>query len=100
MGRRWLAAVVTALVTANQDLAQLRSLQDWYLRYPLTSMEGVSEVAPIGGFVKQYQVVIDPEKLRAFGVALKDVISAIQRSVSFWTSPCRSWRPSSRRCPN
>ena len=83
--RAWDAAGVdpitgTSLLRAEQDLAQLRSLQDWYLRYPLTSVEGVSEVAPIGGFVKQYQVVIDPEKLRAFGVPLKDVISAIQRS--------------------
>jgi Cu(I)/Ag(I) efflux system membrane protein CusA/SilA len=68
------------LLSANQDLAQLRSLQDWYLRYPLTSVEGVSEVAPIGGFVKQYQVVLDPAKLKAYNVPLKDVISAIQRS--------------------
>ena len=74
--RAWDAAGVdpmtgTKLVRAEQDLAQLRSLQDWYLRYPLTSVEGVSEVAPIGGFVKQYQVVLDPEKLRAFGVAVE-----------------------------
>ena len=68
------------LVPANQDLAQLRSLQDWYLRYPLTSVEGVSEVAPIGGFVKQYQVVLDPQKLQAYGVPLRDVVMAIERS--------------------
>src|SRR5262245_41251218 len=47
-----------ALESANQDLAQLRSLQDWYLRYPLTAVDGVAEVAPIGGFVRQYQVVL------------------------------------------
>ena len=68
------------LVSANQDLAQLRSLQDWYLRYPLTSVEGVSEVAPIGGFVKQYQVVLDPQKMQAFNLPLSQVVSAIQRS--------------------
>jgi Cu(I)/Ag(I) efflux system membrane protein CusA/SilA len=70
----------TALVSANQDLAQLRSLQDWYLRYPLTSVEGVSEVAAVGGFVKQYQVILDPNQLKAYHVPLKDVMMAIQRS--------------------
>jgi Cu(I)/Ag(I) efflux system membrane protein CusA/SilA len=70
----------TPLVSANQDLAQLRSLQDWYLRYPLASVEGVSEVAPIGGFVKQYQVLLDPQRLQAFGLALRDVADAIERS--------------------
>lgn len=68
------------LVESQQDLAQLRSLQDWYLRYPLTSVEDVSEVASIGGFVKQYQVVVDPLKLKAFGIPLRDVMMAIQRS--------------------
>ncbi|MCK6459852.1 MAG: CusA/CzcA family heavy metal efflux RND transporter [Planctomycetes bacterium] len=68
------------LLPANQDLAQLRSLQDWYLRYPLTSVEGVSEVASIGGFVRQYQVVLDPERLRAFALPLRDVTMAIERS--------------------
>ena len=62
------------------DLAQLRSLQDWYLRYDLMSVKGVSEVASLGGFVKQYQVEVDPEKLRAFGVSLSTVKKAIQRS--------------------
>ena len=68
------------LVSANQDLAQLRSLQDWSLRYPLTAVEGVSEVAPIGGFVRQYQVVLDPQRLQAFALPLKDVVMAIERS--------------------
>ena len=68
------------LVSANQDLSQLRSLQDWYLRYPLTAVEGVSEVAPIGGFVRQYQVVLDPQRLQAFALPLKDVVEAIERS--------------------
>jgi len=68
------------LLPSNQDLAQLRSLQDWYLRYPLTAVEGVSEVASIGGFVRQYQVVLDPERLRAFALPLRDVTKAIERS--------------------
>jgi Cu(I)/Ag(I) efflux system membrane protein CusA/SilA len=60
------------------DLAQLRTIQDWYLRYDLMSLEGVSEVASVGGFVRQYQVEVDPEKLRAFGVTLSQVQSAIR----------------------
>ena len=68
------------LVHAEYDLAQLRSLQDWYLRYPLTAVEGVSEVASIGGFVKQYQVVLDPERLQAFNLPLRDITTAIERS--------------------
>jgi Cu(I)/Ag(I) efflux system membrane protein CusA/SilA len=68
------------LASANQDLAQLRSLQDWYLRYPLTAVEGVSEVAPIGGFVRQYQVVLDPQRLQAFALPLEKIVTAIERS--------------------
>ena len=68
------------LISAGLDLAQLRSLQDWYLRYPLTAVEGVSEVASIGGFVKQYQVVLDPVKLRAFRLPLSTIRAAIERS--------------------
>jgi Cu(I)/Ag(I) efflux system membrane protein CusA/SilA len=70
----------TVLRPADLDLAQLRSMQDWYLRYPLTAVDGVAEVAPIGGFVRQYQVVLDPQRLEAFGLALRDVVTAIQRS--------------------
>jgi Cu(I)/Ag(I) efflux system membrane protein CusA/SilA len=62
------------------DLSQLRSLQDWYLRYDLMSQQGVSEVASIGGFVRQYQVEVDPEKLRAFGISLPQVRRAIERA--------------------
>lgn len=68
------------LLSANQDLAQLRSLQDWYLRYPLTAVEGVSEVAPIGGFVRQYQVVVEPQRLEAYSLKLADIEMAIRRS--------------------
>lgn len=70
----------SALLSANKDLAELRGIQDWYLRYPLTSVEGVSEVASIGGFVKQYQVVLDPNKLLAYHLPLRDVTMAIERS--------------------
>jgi Cu(I)/Ag(I) efflux system membrane protein CusA/SilA len=62
------------------DLAELRSIQDWYLRYQLNSVEGVSEVASIGGFVKQYQIDIHPDKLRAHRVTLMDVYEAVRRS--------------------
>ena len=59
-------------------LEKLRSLQDWYLRYDLMAIQGVSEVASVGGFVKQYQVEVDPEKLRAYDVSLRSVKQAIQ----------------------
>ncbi|MFN0008410.1 MAG: efflux RND transporter permease subunit [Planctomycetota bacterium] len=62
------------------DLAELRSIQDWYVRYQLNSVEGVSEVASIGGFVKQYQIDIHPDKLRAHRVTLMDVYEAVSRS--------------------
>jgi Cu(I)/Ag(I) efflux system membrane protein CusA/SilA len=67
------------LVAANQDLSQLRSLQDWYLRYPLTAVEGVSEVASIGGFVKQYQVILDPVRLQALNVSIHAIRAAIEQ---------------------
>ena len=73
-------AFMYSLNSTNRDLAELRSLQDWYLKYQLTSVPGVSEVASVGGFVKQYQVTVDPTKLRAYNLALKDVSTAIERS--------------------
>ncbi len=66
--------------TGQYDLAQLRSLQDWYLRYPLQTVSGVAEVASIGGYVKQYQVEVDPNALLAFNIPLSKVKQAIQRS--------------------
>jgi Cu(I)/Ag(I) efflux system membrane protein CusA/SilA len=66
--------------STNRDLAELRSYQDWYLKYQLTAVDGVSEVASVGGFVKQYQVTVDPTKLRAYNLSLKDVSMAIERS--------------------
>ncbi|MCF6433456.1 CusA/CzcA family heavy metal efflux RND transporter [Leisingera sp. MMG026] len=66
--------------TGGHDLAQLRTLQDWFLKYELQTVDGVSEVATIGGMVKQYQVVVDPNKLRAFDVTLPQIRSAIQNA--------------------
>ncbi len=66
--------------SGKQNLAQLRTLQDWYLRYQLQTIPGVAEVASLGGSVKQYQVVLDPNKLLAYGVPLGKVIRAIRRS--------------------
>ncbi len=65
------------LESDSLDLAELRTLQDWYLRYQLTAVPGVSEVASLGGFVKQYQVEVDPEKLRAFRIPVMRVVQAI-----------------------
>ncbi len=65
------------LESDSLDLAQLRSLQDWNIRYQLTSVPGVSEVASLGGFVKQYQVEVDPERLRAFSIPVTRVAQAI-----------------------
>jgi Cu(I)/Ag(I) efflux system membrane protein CusA/SilA len=62
------------------DLGTLRAVQDWYIRYKLASVEGVAEVASVGGYVKQYQVDIDPMQLRAYNVSVADVVGAIQRS--------------------
>lgn len=64
----------------NHDLSQLRSIQDWYLKYELQTVQGVSEVATIGGMVKQYQVVVNPNSLRAHGIPLSKVRRAITRA--------------------
>ena len=63
----------------KRSLQELRSLQDWYLKYQLASIEGVAEVASIGGFVKQYQVSVDPARLSAYGIPLARVEDAIRR---------------------
>jgi Cu(I)/Ag(I) efflux system membrane protein CusA/SilA len=65
--------------TGAHDLAELRSLQDWYLRYHLQAVPGVAEVAAVGGFVKQYQANVDPTKLLGYGVPLTQVIDAIRK---------------------
>ncbi|MFH1846618.1 MAG: CusA/CzcA family heavy metal efflux RND transporter [Candidatus Omnitrophota bacterium] len=64
----------------NLDLSELRSLQDWYIRYQLNAVEGVAEVASVGGYVKQYQIDIDPNKLLAHDVLLHEIITAVEKS--------------------
>ncbi|SFM44882.1 efflux RND transporter permease subunit [Thermodesulforhabdus norvegica] len=66
--------------TGGWDLDELRSIQDWYVRYALMSADGVSEVASIGGFVREYQVDVDPDALRAYGVTLPQVFQAVKAS--------------------
>ncbi|MBK7989625.1 MAG: efflux RND transporter permease subunit [Comamonadaceae bacterium] len=69
-----------ALLAKDKTLAELRSIQDWYVRYQLTKAHGVAEVASVGGFVQTYQVTVDPVKLRAFGIPLMKVAQAIRDS--------------------
>ena len=68
------------LVKSGYNLGELRSLQDWYVRYQLNAVEGISEVASVGGFVKQYQIDVDPDKMRAHRVKLSDIYTAVRRS--------------------
>jgi len=79
-GVGWVYEYALVDKSGNHDLSQLRSIQDWYLRYPLQTVEGVSEVASIGGYVKQYQVELNPEALRAYNISLAKIKHAIQRS--------------------
>lgn len=64
--------------TGQHDLAELRSLQDWFVRFELATIDGVAEVASVGGFVKEYQVLVDPNKLRAYNIPLQKVIEAVR----------------------
>ncbi len=68
------------VLAKNRSLEELRAIQDWYLRYQLTKAHGVAEVASVGGFVKQYQVVLDPRKLQAYGVSPSRVTQVIRES--------------------
>ena len=79
-GVGWVFQYALVDESGQHDLAELRSFQDWYLRYWLQSVPGVAEVAPVGGFVKQYQVQVDPNKLLGYHIPLKTVIEAIRRS--------------------
>ncbi len=79
-GVGWIYEYALVDRTGKHDLAELRSIQDWYLRYPLQTVPGVAEVASIGGFVKQYQVEVDPDALAAFGIPIEKVRRAIARS--------------------
>jgi Cu(I)/Ag(I) efflux system membrane protein CusA/SilA len=77
-GLGWIYQYVLEDTTGRLNLAELRSVQDWYLRYALTAVPGVSEVASIGGFEKQYQVDLDPVKLQAYGIPVTRVMDAIR----------------------
>ncbi|MEO6994472.1 MAG: efflux RND transporter permease subunit [Lacunisphaera sp.] len=73
-------AFMYSLNSKNHDLAELRSMQDWFLRYQLSSVEGVAEVASVGGFVKQYQITVDPHRLHGYNLSISDVAMAVRRS--------------------
>ncbi|MGL6316414.1 efflux RND transporter permease subunit [Vibrio sp. WXL103] len=77
-GVGWIFSYILQDTTGRHDLAELRSIQDWFLKYELQTVEGVSEVATVGGMVKQYQVQIDPAKLRAYDLTLQQVNMAIK----------------------
>ncbi|WP_371194572.1 efflux RND transporter permease subunit [Glaciecola sp. SC05] len=78
-GVGWVYLYALVDKTGQHDISQLRSLQDWFLKFELQTVPGVSEVSAIGGMVKQYQVRVDPEKLRAYGIPLSHVQTAIKR---------------------
>ena len=75
-------AFIYVLKSDRHDLSELRSIQDWFLKFELTSVPGVSEVASIGGFVKQYQITVDPNKLRAYNISISKIRNAVQMSNS------------------
>ena len=77
-GLGWIFQYALVDESGKHNLAQLRSLQDWYLRYQLQSVPGVAEVASIGGFVRQYQIELDPNKLRAYNMPLDKVVEAVR----------------------
>ncbi len=78
-GVGWIFEYALTDRSGQHDLAELRSLQDWFLKYELQTVPGVAEVAAVGGMVRQYQVVVDPDKLRAFGIPLSTLKSAIRQ---------------------
>ena len=77
-GIGWVYQYALVDTTGKRSLAELRSLQDWYLRYYLQAVPGVAEVAPIGGFVRQYQVNVDPNRLQAYSVPINRVVEAVR----------------------
>ena len=66
--------------SGQHDLSDLRALQDWFLRYELKGLPGVAEVASVGGMVRQYQIVLDPDRLRAYGIPHEQVVEAVRRA--------------------
>jgi Cu(I)/Ag(I) efflux system membrane protein CusA/SilA len=81
-GAGWVYEYAVVDHSHQRSLADLRSIQDWYLRYQLSTVSGVAEVATIGGFVRQYQVNLDPDKLRAYGIPLSTVIEKVRGSTN------------------
>src|SRR5580700_7060722 len=79
-GVGWVFEYALVDKTGQHNLAELRSFQDWHLRYALESVKGVSEVAAVGGFVKEYQVDLDPNKLLAYGIPVSEVVNKIRMS--------------------
>ena len=79
-GVGWIYIYALVDRTGQHDISQLRSLQDWYLKFELQSVPGVSEVAAVGGMVKQYQITVNPEKLRAFNITLSHIQTAIKQA--------------------
>jgi Cu(I)/Ag(I) efflux system membrane protein CusA/SilA len=79
-GVGWIYEYALVDRTGRQDIGQLRALQDWFLKYELKTVPGVAEVATIGGFNRQYQIVLDPQRLRAYGLTLDTVVSAVQKA--------------------
>src|SRR5213082_947798 len=79
-GVGWVYEYALVDKSGKHNLAELRSFQDWHLRYALESVKGVAEVAPVGGFVKQYQVDLDPNKLLAYGIPVAEVVAKIRMS--------------------
>lgn len=79
-GVGWVFTYALVDESGRYDLADLRTLQDWYLRYALAGVDGVAEVASVGGFVKQYQVNIDPNRLSAYGISIREVMERIRMS--------------------
>jgi len=81
-GVGWVYTYALVDESGKHDLAYLRTFQDWYLRYSLASVEGVAEVASVGGFVKQYQINIDPNRMSAYGISLREVMERVRMSNS------------------
>ena len=79
-GVGWIYEYALVDRTGKHDLSELRSIQDWYLRYPLQTVDGVAEVASIGGYVKQYQIEVDPNALSRFNISLEQLKTAVKKS--------------------
>ncbi len=79
-GVGWIYEYALVDRTGKHDLSELRSIQDWYLRYPLQTVDGVAEVASIGGYVKQYQIEVDPNALTRFNITLEQLKTAVKKS--------------------